>query len=258
VSIPRDSPTGRSGDWLHDLAGAWIFYSVLPPWPWPRPRFQRIARFAPLVGLVIGAVQAGLWWMLAGGWPLAARVLLVVALGLGLSGGIHADGLMDTADGLAAPDESRLQAMDDSRVGAAAVIAILQALMLRSAALLALDQSAPAALVAAAVWGRWSPMVAMDRFRYIKVDGTAAFHTTHWRGLAQESVPMLGLVVVAGMGCLGWGWPWWMALGVIPSLAVPIVLGHRLRGHSGDSYGACVVWSESLTLLVMGLVVIGL
>ena len=36
---------------MRDLAGAWIFYTVLPGWPWIRPRFKRIARFAPLIGL---------------------------------------------------------------------------------------------------------------------------------------------------------------------------------------------------------------
>ena len=68
--------------WLRDLVGAWIFYSVLPAWPWPQPRFERIARFAPWVGLVIGGLQAGLWWLLSSfGWPQVALVPAVLALG---------------------------------------------------------------------------------------------------------------------------------------------------------------------------------
>ncbi|MFM7229226.1 MAG: adenosylcobinamide-GDP ribazoletransferase, partial [Cyanobacteriota bacterium] len=35
--------------WWPDLAGSWIFYTVLPPLPGPPPQFGRIARFAPLV-----------------------------------------------------------------------------------------------------------------------------------------------------------------------------------------------------------------
>jgi len=31
---------------------------------------------------------------------------------------------------------------------------------------------------------------------------------------------------------------------------VPLWLGRRLGGHSGDSYGACVEWSEALALLL--------
>jgi len=29
-------------------------------------------------------------------------------------------------------------------------------------------------------------------------------------------------------------------------------LGRRLGGHSGDTYGACVEWSDALALLLMG------
>ena len=36
--------------------------------------------------------------------------------------------------------------------------------------------------------------------------------------------------------------------GVIPTLLVPHVLGQRLGGHTGDSYGACVEWTEAFTL----------
>ena len=101
---PRHRAIARSvSPWLSDLAGAWIFYSVLPAWPWLSPRFQRIARFAPWIGLVIGALQALLCWgLLQLGWSTGAAAPLVIALGIWLSGGLHHDGLMDTADGLAA------------------------------------------------------------------------------------------------------------------------------------------------------------
>ena len=39
-------------------------------------------------------------------------------------------------------------------------------------------------------------------------------------------------------------------LGVLPALAVPLWLGRRLGGHTGDSYGACVEWGETLVLLL--------
>ena len=98
---PEAEPAGAPA-WLRDLAGAWIFYSVLPAWPWPQPRFARIARFAPWVGAVLGLLQGLLWWRLEGRVPLLTQVALVLAAGLLLSGGLHMDGAMDTADGLAA------------------------------------------------------------------------------------------------------------------------------------------------------------
>lgn len=261
MPLQRRWPAPR---WLEDLAGAWVFYSVLPLGPWPPPRFERIARFAPWIGLVIGTLQGLLWWASDGRIPVAAQVALVIALELWLTGGLHMDGAMDTADGLGA-GERCLEAMADSRVGASGVQALVQALLLRTAALVTLAALAPAAvpaaLVAASVWGRIAPLVAIEWFPYLRPEtgGTAGFHRRHWRGLGRELRPTLVLLGFwAGLGAVG-AWPWVLWSGVIPALLVPLGLGRRLGGHSGDSYGACVEWSASLALvLTASLVVMGL
>jgi len=244
--------------WLGDLAGAWIFYSVLPLPPGLAPRFQRIARFAPWVGLVLGVLQALLWQLLPGG-ALLAQIALVLALDIHLSGGLHLDGVMDTADGLAAGEARCLEAMDDSRVGASAVQALLQLMLLRVAGLALLASLAPWALVWAAVCGRMAPLVAMYAFPYLRTDasGTAAFHRRHWRGLLPELAPGLLLLVslsacAAAFGAVPWWWLGWLAL--LPALLWPWWLGRRLGGHSGDSYGACVEWAVSWALLLMGVI----
>ena len=268
--------------WLRDWAGAWVFYSVLPAWPFIAPRFERIARFAPLVGLVLGGLQAVVWGLTAGWLPLAAQVALVLVLAVVLTGGLHLDGAMDTADGLGAGPRA-LEAMKDSRVGAAGVQALLVVLLLRGAGLLCLADgppfaaplAVPLAMVWAAFWARVSPLVAMQYFPYLRQQGSAGFHRQHWQGLAKELRPvLLALLVlgaVLGLGVVflgaglrgppGPGLGLWGALvlggalGVVPAVVVPLWLGRRLGGHSGDSYGACVEWSEALALLLMGLLV---
>ena len=63
--------------------------------------------------------MAGLWLLLTAlGWNALSVAPVVLAFGLWLTGGLHLDGLMDTADGLAAGATRVLEAMDDSRVGA--------------------------------------------------------------------------------------------------------------------------------------------
>ncbi len=250
-------PRFRSPDWLRDLAGAWIFYSVLPAWPGVAPRFERIARFAPWIGVALGGSQALLWWLLQGRVPLIAQVSLVLALGLVLTGGLHMDGAMDTADGLAA-GERMLEAMDDSRVGASGVQALALLLLLRAGALACLGIGAPAVLLWAPVWGRMAPLLAIARFPYLRAGGSAGFHRRHWAGLAIELRPSLLLVPAllaltwsAQAGALG-------MLGMVPALLVPLQLGRRLGGHSGDSYGACVEWSEALALLISAAAWVGL
>lgn len=249
--------------WLRDLAGAWIFYSVLPAWPGIAPRFQRIARFAPLIGLVLGGLQ-GLLWLASESWlPAAPRVALVMALALVLSGGLHHDGALDTADGLAAGPRA-LEAMQDSRVGAAAVQAALLLALLRAAGLLCLVELSASigamAMLWAGFWGRVAPLLAMQRYPYLRpqpeAGGSAAFHRHHWRGLGRELLPALlvGLPLLVATAALPAGGVPGLALaGLPPALLVPWWLGRRLGGHSGDSYGACVEWGETLALLLTGL-----
>ena len=267
MSQPPDATPAAAPAWLRDLAGAWIFYSVLPAWPWPEPRFRRIARFAPWVGAVLGGLQGLLWWGLEGRVPPLAQVALVLVAGLLLTGGLHMDGAMDTADGLAA-GERLLEAMDDSRVGASGAQALALLLLLRTAALATLATAAPLALPWAALWGRVAPLVAMARFPYLRPGGTAAFHREHWAGLARELRPtalLVLLVVVIDTSVAGWlvaGSGASKAVlaglaGLLPALVVPLWLGRRLGGHSGDSYGACVEWSEALALLLSAALSLG-
>jgi adenosylcobinamide-GDP ribazoletransferase len=207
--------------------------------------------------VVIGGLQAVLWWGLQPHVPLLARVCLVLAVALLLTGGLHMDGAMDTADGLGA-GERLLEAMRDSRVGASGAQALAVLLLLKAAALASLDGAAPGALVWAAVWGRMAPLLAMAWFPYLHPRGTAGFHRQHWTGLLAEARP--GLLAVAGLALLSLvrGCPPLGLVGVLPALAVPSWLGRRLGGHSGDSYGACVEWTEALALLLNAAAQLGL
>jgi len=246
----------RGPAWLADLAGAWVFYSVLPLPPGLQPRFERIARFAPWVGAAIGALEGLIWQLLSwAGAGLPARVALVIAFGVWISGGLHLDGAMDTADGLAAGPQRCLEAMEDSRVGASGVQALLLLLLLRFGGLALLVVAAPWALLWASAWGRIAPLLAMQAFPYLREGGgTAGFHRRHWRGLGRELLPALLLLALLS-GVTGWlpGW-----LGLVPALLVPWWFGRRLGGHSGDSYGACVEWTVSWSLLLMGLLQLAL
>ena len=244
TAIARTAPV-----WLADLAGAWIFYTVLPAWPWPPPRFRRIARFAPWIGLLIGSLQAALWWVLRElGWSPIALAPLVLGFGIWLSGGLHHDGLMDTSDGLAAGAERRLIAMEDSRVGASGVLALVMLLFLEMAALIHLGSSAPIALLLAGFWARVAPLWAIGRFDYLRPAGSAAFHRRHGRPLL-DAVPALVAVPLLA----------WLSdpLSVLAGLPVAVLcaerLGRRLGGHTGDSYGAALVMTEGFTLLVLSL-----
>ena len=205
--------------------------------------------------------MAALWLLLSAlNWPPVAIAPAVLALGLWLTGGLHLDGLMDTADGLAAGSSRCLEAMDDSRVGASGVQAAFIALLLQFSALVQLGRFAPAALVVSAIFARVSPLWAMGRFPYLRQQdtGTAAFHRSNWCGW-REVNPTLLLLLATGL--LVWGleprlliaWVGIALMGTCAALFPAEWLGRRLGGHTGDSYGAVLVLTEMITLLSLAL-----
>ena len=81
----------------------------------------RAARYFPLVGQMVGAICAAVFFGASQIWAPWIAALLAVAAGVVVTGGFHEDGLADTADGLGGGQtrERRLEIMKDSRVGTA-------------------------------------------------------------------------------------------------------------------------------------------
>ena len=96
----------------------------------------------PAVGMLVGAVAAAVYALLAALLPdttfapLVAAVLSTIVTAL-LTGGFHEDGLADVADGLdGSYDKTRaLEIMKDSRVGAFGAMALALALLVKVALL---------------------------------------------------------------------------------------------------------------------------
>ncbi|MGI6684781.1 MAG: adenosylcobinamide-GDP ribazoletransferase [Bacillota bacterium] len=92
----------------------------------------RTSRYFPLVGLIIGLFVAIVIYLFSFiDYQLAA--VLGLLTGIILTGGLHLDGFMDTADGIfsARTREQMLEIMKDSRVGAHGVTACVILLLLK-------------------------------------------------------------------------------------------------------------------------------
>lgn len=249
--------------WLTSLIGAILFYTCLPlPPSWPAS-LKRIARWVPLVGLLLGIILLGINWGLTQiRCPILIRAALLVAALAWLTGGLHLDGAADTADGLAVVDqERRLAVMRDSLSGAFGIMAIGLILLLKTVALAALlgaDRlwSIPLGLG----WARWGQLVAMAGFPYLRPEGKGAMHR---QTLQIPQDLLLGPLLLVGGSAVWYGWhpqdwPWILlshGLGGLIAATVAFWLGRQLGGHTGDSYGAVVEWSEALILcfLTIGL-----
>lgn len=112
---------------LQSLNIAFSMYSVfpMPPARWEKENMQWVFACFPAVGAVIGGIL-WLWLRLAARLSLGAALTGAVgmAFSVGLSGGIHLDGLCDTADAVGShlERERKLEIMKDPHIGAFGVM----------------------------------------------------------------------------------------------------------------------------------------
>lgn len=245
----------RGRQFVSNGLGAIAFYTCIPlPHHWPL-EFAGIARWAPLVGVLLGSglggVDAGLAFLQM---PLLVRSGIIVASWLAITGGLHLDGAMDAADGLAVLDpQRRLEVMTDSRAGAFGVMAASVILLLKVTALSGLEHDRGVALVLAAGWGRWGQLAAIAFYPYLKPTGKGAFHKQTIRS-RWEVIPMLvflgGVSVWLGLwaGVAGGAVGWMTFGGGCVAWLTGAWFHWQLGGHTGDTYGAVVEWTEALLL----------
>lgn len=242
-----------------NIAAAVTFYTCIPIPGTQNLDFRGVARLAPVVGLIIGGllglVDAGLRLFL--GIPALTASALVVASWIALTGGLHLDGAMDTADGLAVQDpQRRLQVMADSATGAFGAMAAIALLLLKTAALTDLVSYRWLALMAGCGWGRWGQQVAIARYPYLKPTGKGAFHKAAIRSALDVLPGLLLLLGLSGLQILLDSDRFWSAVGMaLGGGAIAFLTGawfnHQLGGHTGDTYGAVVEWTEALLLCLL-------
>ena len=221
---------------------------------WTAEDFGRSTRFFPLVGLVLGICYALAAWILVsvlGMRALTAALLLI--LPLLLTGGLHADGLMDTADGVFSgrERERKLEIMKDSRVGSFGVVAFVLLMFLQFALLL--DMSPPLLVPVFFVMpiiGRMAMVLAVSCFPYARADGMGKTFAdmADRRTVAIAAVTTSVLVIPIGLlATLA------LVIGIVFSLLFCRWMTAILGGVTGDVYGAATVLTETIVLVVFSL-----
>ncbi|MGH8994786.1 MAG: adenosylcobinamide-GDP ribazoletransferase [Acidimicrobiales bacterium] len=213
----------------------------------------RALRWFPAVGAGIGLAEGIIWRGARRRWPALPAAVVAVVADIALTGGLHLDGVADTADGLFAhaPAKGRLDIMAEPATGAFGTIAIATAVVARTAALAEMDASP--LLLAAALGGSRSVMVlAMRLMPYARKDGLASAFLAGEHGEAGSIVAgAVGAVAAAALAGIARGWCGLLGAGA-GYAAAAAVLGcarRRLGGFTGDVLGAAGVAAETVGLL---------
>lgn len=256
--IENQDDNGIYRDWTDDLRISLLFLTRIP---WTgrseisgEPELLPLApatRFFPVIGMITGAIGALV--LMAADWAqlpaLAAALLALAAIAIA-TGGLHEDGLADTADGIGggAGRLARLKIMSDSRIGAYGVLALIFSVLAKAAGLAALGAADGAlALFAAAAASRGILPVFMRHMPHAKESGLAAA-----AGKPAFNPVAVSVLIAAAILLLSFGF--WISVGVV--LAIAIVTGamawwamQKLGGQTGDVLGAIQQISELVIIL---------
>ena len=212
--------------------------------------------FYPVIGLMIG----GVLWLVASYVQLPMMLLscAVMVVWVWLTGGLHLDGLADTADawvGGFGDRQRTLTIMKDPNTGAMGVIAIVLCLALKWAAVYCLlELDAVLALLFVPMLGRMSALALFATTPYVR---------QHGLGSALQDVPKYLLwLVMLGFGAAVFALSWQMTLVMIGVWAVMLAwlrwrFVGRIGGITGDTVGASIEVVEVAILMAVVAVLYG-
>lgn len=236
---------------MGSLLSAIKFLTLFPFGPDYDPRLGKSLSFFPLVGALIGVAAAALNYLLLIVLPAAVTNLLLIALLIILRGGLHLDGLMDTADGLFSQKDrpGMLEVMRDSRVGTFGAIALVSTLLIKWSVLNQLVGLKWRALILAPAMGEWAIVYSALRYPYARSGqgkGRIFAEQAGWLQFAVASLTALGLSAVVLERSL------WLLLLFVPFIIVTAAyLARRLGGFTGDAYGAIAEVGEIMGFLLI-------
>ncbi len=242
--------------WFADVRIALSFLTrlpVAPVMPLPANGLADAMRAFPVAGAVVGLIGGCVYWASAQILTPALGGLLAVLATMTLTGGLHEDGLADTADGFGGRDRAhRLDIMRDSRVGTFGVLALVLSVGLRTAALAGLAAMPAVGLVAMIAAGALSRAVMPLAMRLVPPARTNGLGHGAGKPVPRTVLLALSVATVTALVCLP---PDTAALAVVVAMAVAFVTcglaERRIGGYTGDVLGALQQAVEIAVLLTV-------
>jgi len=243
--------------WITDFITGFQFLtriSIVGQSEWSEESFSRSVKFFPLIGGIIGLLLFGFVYGVQYFWgpkaPIHAMVSGLLVLEIFVTGGLHWDGLMDTADGIFSgrPREQILEIMKDSRVGAFGAMAFSLMLLVKYSLLLDVDLlRLPMALLVMPIVGRSAVVVGIVFFPYARKNGMGRmfFECSHHQTLYVAGITALLLLAPLGEIAVGSA-----ATAIFMAVVFCRYVSKKLGGLTGDVYGAIVELAEIVTLTV--------
>lgn len=226
---------------------------------WTNEDFGRSVVTFPLVGLVIGLFMTAFFMVLQamGIFSASLIMLLLVIFEFLFTGGLHADGFMDTCDGIfSGRDRERMLAiMKDSRIGSNGVVGFIFLVLLKWNLLVTIPAHD---LLWVLVWmpflSRYTMMFSITSFPYARPEGMgkafAVYSPDHTKLYGTVFVILMNIAVylISGAVYAVMFAALWV-LAVLTNVIFNRYLTKILGGVTGDTYGFVTEMTELLLLV---------
>jgi adenosylcobinamide-GDP ribazoletransferase len=251
----KASSGGWAQDLVRDIRIGILICTRLPLGSPPRIESLDLVRASwalPVAGALVGAAGAWAFWIASElRLPAALAAALALVATLLVTGGLHEDGLADTADGFGGGwDRARkLEIMRDSRLGTYGACALVMSLLLRWAALAELMSPMPAAsaLIAAHVAARAALPAFMHVVPPARTEGLSARagQPALWPAAVAALIGVLALALTLGGPA--------MVIGLVLATSAGFLMAWlclwQIGGQTGDVLGALEQVIETVILL---------
>ncbi|WP_338556116.1 adenosylcobinamide-GDP ribazoletransferase [Paenibacillus sp. KS-LC4] len=226
----------------------------------------RSAVYFSIAGALIGGIVTLSFTAIQSWLPAGPGAVLLLALWLALSGALHMDGWMDTADGVLShrSRERMLEIMKDSRVGAMGVIAAVLLLLFKFTVLYELLSHTESVyvlplLVIIPLWSRWWMAAAIVIWPSAREgEGIGAlFQATKlrhvWTGFVLTFLLACGIGLAFGLplGTSAFTAAGAAAVTMATGTLMSFWLARKLGGLTGDTYGAMNEAIEAILLFAL-------
>lgn len=217
-----------------------------------REDFADAVRYFPLVGLIIGAIDLFVYIITSKLFHGILPVVFTMISHIIVTGGLHLDGLSDTADGIFSgrSKDKILDIMKDSRVGTFGVLALVTLMLLKFAAIQEISETnIYSALLISPVISRTFATLLMYKRRYARQkEGLGDLFIGKISTLTFSIALALGLIITLAVGRT-YGLIV-IIVGYIFTILFRSYIEKRLDGITGDILGASVELNEVLVLIV--------
>jgi len=218
-----------------------------------RENFQKGVAYFPLVGLIVGGIEALVYYMSAKIFPLSIASFFFVVAHIVITGAIHIDGFGDTIDGIFSgrSKDRILEIMKDSRVGTFGAVGIILLILGRFIAIKEMPfDAAIVAIVLAPIIARTCVTFLMYKRKYAREkEGLGDLFI----GVLEKKTFLIALVI----GCI-------LTLviakergiillivGFVVSILFRNYVEKKIDGVTGDVLGASIELNELIVLLLV-------